>query len=269
MRRRDALCPMPRQTPALSRADLDAILAGPGPQRTPLDGLMEAARGAAQPQELLGLDAALAVFRSGPESAASISTAAAPRHRAVKPARIGGFVARVLALKVLLICLGTMALGGLAYAAVDGDLPGTTHHHSPGRHASTTASHSQGVATPAPGSGSRPAGVPPAPAIRGLCVSWLASAQDPNRSTDQRFAALEHAAGSAGAVSAYCTNLVASTSPGNSTHPTGPPSSVGNPTHPSGPPSSIASSVHPTASPSGHSPHPTKHPHPSPTHTGH
>lgn len=268
MRFRGALSPMQRQTP--TRSELDALLAGPGPQRTPLDGLMEAARGAAQPHELLGLDAAVAVFQSGPESAAATG---APRHRAAAPARVGGLVARVLALKVFLICLGTMALGGFAYAAVDGDLPGITHHHAPGRHASTTASHGQGVATPAPGTGSRPAGVPPAAALPGLCVSWLASASDPNRSTDQRFAALEQAAGSAGAVTAYCTNLVASTSPGNSTHPTGPPSSVSIPTHPSGPPSSIPSPSHPLAptSSAATTTHPGRSSHPTgpSTHPGH
>lgn len=254
---------------ALSGDEVEAVLMEGPHDQAALRELLHAVRRPADPAELAGLEAAVAAFRDAPAPSASSWHAAAPRTRLA--GRLAGrLAASALGVKVALACVGAAALGGIAYAAAGGTVPGTSHHAP--RTGDTVASSAHGQpavppsAQPTPGArpsetggpGSGPAGpahpgtaatsVAPTASLRGLCVSWLAAARDPNRAVGPRYAKLIHAAGGPTGVTAYC-GLLTNPSPtggprssgaGKSSHaPVSPPAGrsarPAHPTHPARP----------------------------------
>jgi hypothetical protein len=260
MKRRNALRLMKRR--ALSRREVEAVLMDGPHDHDELRALVQAARRGAEPAELAGLAAATAAFRYAPVRDAA-------RARARRTRLASRLAASAVGVKVAIACLGAAALGGIAYTAAGGTLPGTSQHSPSSSHSVASSTHSQVTSTPSRDSarptpsasphGSRPGTVAPASALRGLCVSWLASSNDPNRATNSRFSKLISAAGSAEAVTPYCTALVDSTGSGNVPHPSG----IGNLSHQAASPSGGGNSTHPV-----HPTHPTNTPSkkPTPTH---
>jgi len=248
--RRNALTSMNRR----SAVDAEVAFEGDLHNHAGLRALVDAACGPAQASEMGGLPAAVAAFRAPARQLPSPDRR--PRHAGGSIA--GRLAASALAVKIMLACLGAAALGGLAYAGVNGKLPGTASQPSrsshstessgdhPSAHASSTPPGHASASKPASGST-----IAPAAALPGLCTSWLASANDPNRASDHRFTKLVNAAGNSADVTPYCSTLLASGSHGNSEHPT-------KPTHPS-----ETNSPHPTKSAK------SKPPKVTPTHSGH
>jgi hypothetical protein len=216
-----------------SRAELEDLLDGRTESDDALGRTMQAARAEGTPDELAGLEAATAAFRT-----ARAEDADAPEY---VPARRGIPVLRRLATATLAtkvaIGVAAVAASAVTYAAVDVNRapapappPASTSAStsppssspassgSPSRPSSSARQPSR-TATPTsrsstPGSTSR-TGSPPASSttsgvsLAGLCRQWLAR---PGRhldlANDPQFRPLLRAAGTAAQIEAYCTDLV-------------------------------------------------------------
>ncbi|SCG78516.1 hypothetical protein [Micromonospora humi] len=210
---------------------------------------LDAARAGPRAGELDGETAAVAQFRAARASVTGRQPVVVPVRRpavdagggsADRPARR---VATLLGVKVALATLAATLTGGVALAAVTGNLPGAGRGEAPPPDRTTATA----TATPAAPStaGSAPTAHPTRPAIgptagapdlstpAGLCVAYRAvgEAERGRALAAPAFAGLVAAAGGADRVPAYCTGLLAG-SPG----PTGPPSGSDPTGHPTGPP---------------------------------
>ena len=185
---------------------------------------------------------------------------------------IKNIAAKVLAAKLLAV--GGLALaaatGGIAAAASTGQLPNPLPHSS---HASdvavaaVAASHGRPTSTASASASASVSSEPssshpdasPSPSLRGLCQAWLSRPHEHgNADTNPAFSYLVSTAGGVDSVDAYCTSLLAgpsgSTSPSDTSEPTGP---VPSHSHPSGP---ATSHSHPSGKPSAlPTAPPTKH----------
>ena len=251
-----------------TRAHLDDVLDGRAPAGDPLVDLVAAVRAPAHRAELTGLDAALAAFVS------ASSVAPSPEEKTPMLKSVAG---RLLALKVLAAVAGTAAAGGVAYAAVNGNL-----EHSPNGNSAAVAGKSAGApsrndessstgsddSSSASGTASQPSESAsgtesgsegpkgtPSPSLQGLCTAWLAHPRDIAKvSGNPAFSVLITAAGGADAVNAYCTSLLATAHPSHPAHPTQAQNTKPKPsqasTHATGKPSSMPAkskkSTHPT-----------------------
>jgi hypothetical protein len=213
----------------------------------PLANLVAAVRAPAQPNELVGLDAALAAFSAAPGVAES------PEENIPMLKSVAG---RLLALKILAVAAGTAAAGGVAYAAVNGNLDSPNGNSSavatdgsdaPGSSGADSSAPGSDDSSSLPGSGSETEpsesgsgsesdepskSASPSPSLKGLCTAWLAHPRDIAKvSTNPAFSVLIKAAGGPDAVNGYCTALIASAHP---THPSqAQNSSHSKPAHPS------------------------------------
>jgi hypothetical protein len=269
------------EPPAADQADdlwlIDRILAGEtGPEQAPLAQLFEAASAPARPDELSGLDPAVAAFvELGP------GAARAPKHsRARRNPVLSALTASKLA--------GVVAVGGIALASTvtaayagalpdglqnfahhtigaraaddstsgDADQPGGDGDSAGGETSSPTATPTSSptdTPTATPTSSRTPVGpnATGSPAF-GLCTAW---SHHGLATVSVAYQSLATAAGGTDGIAAYCATVV---HPGNSTgsptsHPGGSPTSHpgGSPTsHPGGSPTS-----HPGGSPTGHPKH--------------
>src|SRR4051794_21467102 len=141
--RNGALPVMKHRPPRRTRAHLDDLLNGRPTAVDPLADLVAAVRSPAQPSELGGLDAAVAAFSAAP------GVAGPPEERTPMLKSVAG---RLLALKVLAIAAGTAAAGGVAYAAVSGNLDSPNGSSSAVASGSSGAPGSSGAESSAPGS---------------------------------------------------------------------------------------------------------------------
>jgi hypothetical protein len=223
-----------------SRAHLDDLLDGRVTSGDPLGELVAAVRAPAQPNELVGLDAAVAAFVS------AASVAPSPEEKTPMLKSVAG---RLLALKILAVVAGTAAAGGVAYAAVSdnvitphGNSAAASHHPGQGDDSdsddssgsssaessdsdepsgSDTGSESGSGSESASGSDTGSPSSSPSPSLRGLCTAWLAHPQNDSKlSTNPAFSVLVTAAGGMDAVNGYCTTLLASVAPSHPAHPT-------------------------------------------------
>src|SRR3954451_16406141 len=105
---------MRHRPPRSTRAQLEALLDGRPTADDPLADLVAAVRAPGQPHELSGLDAAGATL-----AAPGVAGAAAPPAPVPALRRVAG---RLLALKIVAVAAGTAVAGGVAYAAVSGNL---------------------------------------------------------------------------------------------------------------------------------------------------
>jgi hypothetical protein len=259
------------EPPAADQGDdlwlIDRILAGEtGPEQAPLAQLFEAASAAARPDELSGLDAAVAAFvEFGP------GAARAPKHsRARRNPVLSALTARKLA---GVVAVGGLALASTVTAAYAGALPHGLQnfaHHTIGAQSaddSTSGSGDQAgddptgdptdspTGTPTSSATDTPTGAPSAhgtpvgpdatgsPAF-GLCTAW---SHHGLATVSVAYQALATAAGGPDGIAAYCATVA---HPG---HSTGSPSS-----HPGGSPTSHhggSPTSHPGGSPTDHPNH--------------
>jgi hypothetical protein len=262
-----------------TRAHLDSILDGRPTPGDPLADLVAAAQAPAAPGELGGLDAALAVFSS------SAGLAATPE----EPPVIKSVAGRLLALKVLAITAGMATAGGVAYAAVNGNLdrapapsvaagdstgapgssaagssvpgsdgssamPGSGSESEPSGNGSSSGSSAESSSTGSSDASSAPGSGTPSPSLKGLCTAWLAHPKnDAKLAGNPAYSVLVSAAGGLDSVNGYCATVLGSASAPSSGQPTHP----AHPVHPVHPTQAQNTKVKPT--PSTH----TKKPHPS------
>jgi hypothetical protein len=221
----------------LTREDIEQLLAGSPLDDPGLSELLSAATAPAQPGELVGLDDAVAAFRSAP-----LETATGSHRRgrfALKTVASG-----VLATKIMAGAVGAAAVGGVALAAGAGHVgEHAAPHHIAATHAAPTvrATHTRPAvrpsSTPAPTPASTPAAStsasthssPSSPVVHprsaastrvqqpaanlGLCVAWQALEKNPSRyaqwASSHAFTVLSAAAGGADNVDRYCNRLIA------------------------------------------------------------
>ncbi|MCZ7438644.1 hypothetical protein O7598_19695 [Micromonospora sp. WMMC241] len=208
---------------------------------------LDAVRAGPRSGELDGEAAAVAQFRAARASLAGRQPAVVPVRRPAvgagggsddRPARR---VATLLGVKVALATLAATLTGGVALAAVTGNLPGAGRGEAPPSDRTTSTAAAPSTTGSAPTAHpTRPAGGPTAGAPdlstpAGLCLAYRAvgEAERGRALAAPAFAGLVAAAGGADRVPGYCTGLLAgSGSPG----PAGPPSGSGPTGHPAGPP---------------------------------
>jgi hypothetical protein len=277
---------MPR-SPRISRADAENLLDGGsgGPQE--LAALLRAAASPASAAELAGEHQALTVLRG-----TQLTPAPARRRTKMLKTALAQLVAAKFAATA---AVAAAATGGLALAAVTGNLPTPLQHaahsafdapnaHS-GNHAaqpalstaqaallvpagtSSAASSDEASESDSP-TGTAAAKATPNPSLHGLCTAYQAGvANSHGKALDNpAFTVLITAAGGKDNVTTYCATVVKATSPAPSTTPSQP---TGAPTtttasHPTAKPSTVPS--HPTGEPSAAPTHPTGPPSTLPTH---
>ncbi|GHJ12797.1 hypothetical protein [Micromonospora sp. AKA38] len=255
----------------LDQETVERLLAGSadGAQTAPpaLVRFLDAVRAGPDVGELDGEAAAVAAFRASIPTigrAAGVPelrpAAGAPGRRpaAGRPAA-GGRPARrfagLLGVKLAVATLAASLTGGVALAAVTGNLPGTTRDEAPPVDTTTSTGTRPTAASTPPGRPSRPipgptVGAPDPSAPAGLCAAYQAVAGAERRRAlgTPAFAGLVAAAGGPDRVVGYCAALLDGTgAPTGSGTPTpGDPS--GRPEHPTGgPPTGVV----PTSAPSG------------------
>lgn len=224
----------------LSRRAAARMLDHRGDPNEPLARLLEAAA-AAPAAPAAGEERASALFREAPVAGST------PMNRLTR---------RIAALPIAALAAGSLALGGggLALAASQGALhvPFTGHDNRSSEAPEAPASTNPGL-TRTPGSGtpatpsadaSHLPSATPSPSLDGLCRAYQAGAV-PRKATNPAFAALTRAAGSAEAVSAFCSDRVGT--PSRPPRPTTPPkpSQATTPTTPTKP----TQAAHPTRPP--------------------
>ncbi|MFB9307556.1 hypothetical protein, partial [Kibdelosporangium philippinense] len=221
-----------------------------------LSGLLAAASAPAHEAELAGEQAALAAFR-----AAHLAPVTQLRRRSML---IKTALAKLLTVKVAATAVTAVAAGGVAVAAVTGNLP-TQRGDSPTVPPMGAVSSMTGPATPTPSivssqasdaadknaTGKNPTdnnaadkttsgSGAPSPSLVGLCQAYTAGAgAEQGKALDNpAFTVLITTAGGKDKVPAYCTDLLAN-QPGQSATSAGKPT-----THPTGP-----GAAHPTGKP--------------------
>ncbi|GHJ44715.1 hypothetical protein Cs7R123_20570 [Catellatospora sp. TT07R-123] len=210
--------------PPMNPDDGERLLAGlPVADHPRLARLLAEAAAPGQPDELAGLSAATAAFR---ESAA------------VTRGRRRGRVRRALLFKISAIAAAT-AVGGVAFAASTGVLPGPFFPHapqaSPGTAAASSSGHAPGTARPsASPSAAAPSLLPTVAAkVHKQCRSLLADPAKSKATTSPAYAELVAAAAGED-LAAFCTRLTAQPQPSPSPHrPGADPSKGPDKTHPS------------------------------------
>jgi hypothetical protein len=220
----------PRETEQLLTAGSDAS-AYPG-----LSELLAAAAAPPRPDELVGLQAAMAEFEAAGQET---------RTRVMVMNRRRGF-ARPFAVKVA-AGLAVVLFGGTALAAQTGNLPGSSQQRAhdlfaglgvPAPSASSTPttppvtrSTTAPPAEPSPSSRSETPG-PAGAATRGLCQSWEARQKNPKKKPmkAESIQILAAAAGGTEQITAFCTALLTG-KPGVTATP-GPAETSPTPTHP-------------------------------------
>jgi hypothetical protein len=244
------------QASPLSRANAEEILTGTASEPSELGRMIAAARGPADSGELAGEATAMIRYQ-----AARLEPAAAPNPTVRK--RMSD---KLLAAKlgIAAAALAAAATGGAALAATAHTQTEPAHHAAPATTRVAAPSHdgtptpeateatapppshaatvSAARPTPPSGAASHPSAshpsASPAPALRGLCIAYLAMGSADGKVIDNpAFRALVTAAGGKGNVTAYCQTLIRA-----DPYPTGPASS-----YPLGPPVS-----RPGETPSGH-----------------
>jgi hypothetical protein len=255
---------VPRRAPDRRRRN-----GGPGHGLGDVDALMAAATDRAHPRELAGEEAAVAAFRA----AHRLSAGRSPRRRPLVP--VPGFLVGSLAVKIA-ISLGVVSLGGVAYAAEIGSLPGPAQSAAhrllgavgvpdAGEHASDqagqqTQSHADGPRLEAT-----------SPAVTGLCRAFAAGEKDEHgKGLDgTAFQALATAAGGQDKIEAFCADVLAGPSASPSAVPSSTPSAVPSQsqTNPEPTPAAPSGSAAPTEPPTPT--HPTGPPTDLPTPTEH
>jgi hypothetical protein len=193
------------------------LATGRDPEHPELSRLLAAATAPPRPDELTGLDAALAAFE---EAGRILQPAPAPRRqRMLRP------LAAAAAVSVLLV-------GGVAVAAETGVLPGTgppaRESLTPREEPSSAPGTSRGRAsdptrTPGPTAGGQSAAPADRTAIR-LCRTWDDRQRKGKPMKPEDLAELARTAGGEARIPAFCAPLL---------RPAGPPSARPAPTHPS------------------------------------
>jgi hypothetical protein len=259
-----------QQPPSLDSAAAERMLAGlsvPGDSAPELDALarlLASASGPATAAELSSEAAAVAAFAQVTGDSVPAPTALQRKPMLASPLR---------SKLALAVAAGAASLGGFAAAAYANALPAPIQdaaHNVIGAgasqgHASPTASDETTEATPteATPTEATPTATPVGPdatgsAMYGLCTAWAASSVHGNAMDAVAFRNLATAAGGADNIAAFCAAVTPpgapTTHPGNTTHPTGPPTGAPStgapsdlPTHPTGAPSD-----HPTGPPATH-----------------
>jgi hypothetical protein len=168
-----------------------------GPETRRLGALLAAVAAPARPGESRGEAEALAAFRS-----ARLDPVAEPR----RPSMLKTAAAKLLTVKIGLICAASLGVGGVAYAASADALPGPLHLGA-GSSTSGHRPHPSGTPSVRP---SHPASAPPA-GLTALCHDYAGRDQDHRRLAldDPRFHDLVGRAGAKdrGRVDAYCAKL--------------------------------------------------------------
>jgi hypothetical protein len=241
------------------RKRYEQLLDSVGTNDEPLAQLLRTARAPAQPDELSGLDAALAAYATSAAGSGTATSAAerlAERPSRFRPASIlKGLAAASLVTKIIAGAVAAAAVGGIALATSS-----VEHNHRPTpRTGSTSSSQGQpsSALPPSPStSGSHPRTLSSTPSglstpgataaagspsssdsattldesLKGLCRAWLSRPPNTGNADNTPAAArLIAAAGGEDQVDAYCTALLAvpaTTSPDptvTATHRTGTP----------------------------------------------
>ncbi len=241
-----------RRKPRLDRATAEHLLRG-NPAGSDLDGqrlaaLLAAASGPPRQHELAGEQAALAAFRR-----ARAHPVGVPRRRPLRTA-----LAKFLTVKLFAGVAAVTAMGGVAFAASTGALPGPVQDAAHGVFGAPAASSGAApgpAASPRPSPSRRPAApadVPsvapsPSPSVVGLCRAYRARVRTAGgKALDHpAFKALIAAAGKKADVPAYCDTVLAARN-----RPTGPPTPVPAATRKHQPPPRT-NAPHPPQDPSG------------------